>query len=889
MHHLQLGGEAMSGRAALKITAAMTAALLLLPSCSGDGTGVEPGPTRVSMTGSVTFPAGDLVDLAEVTIGLGSENVTADTNGAFTIGANKSAPSMIIAFDQDTIPMLMGIVADPREAAHIEMDLHSTALALAFLSPFVCVSDPDGADDVLSLIEGLPELAELEAVLQARLAANPFALSVEDEVIDAALSDVVEAYMAAYPDKVLENYPLSAGGHEIRRSTASNVVYIDPSYEKSGHRVSFVSQGKFKVTNSLGRWAYCVTPTDSFYVWPNGTLLDALRLDPFRASEREFAMEVIANEPALQVNIYGFGMAPDADNVWDNLGPREQIRARYGGWSTFFFEFIPHVVSVITGANKTVGNKEIAEHWAFKTMQLLSSDARMVERTMMYLREGNMWGMAWFYTKWGLKKILSRDELGETLLGALGITLEAEHLTVLAANLNVAARVVVTSDAVASVIKTFVGYRNSRYKTTFEIWSETVGFGNISGSVHDAADGTPISGARVLVLDDDDNPMEPSHEDFTSESGAFYFSNIQAGDRTLQVSKAGYAAKTVSVTVQSSKTVNVPVTLGKESGSVQGTVINQVLRHNGVVPDNFRGDCSLDAQEIGGAGQTYAYVVTDGQYSKDLSPGNWRLIASHDLYWPDTVEVTVAEDAVAEAPEIILWPRGRMEGQISLDMDGNGTWEKQYSFDSYMVAADLMDLMASGPGGAKTGTYLQVIGATGFYTAPTYEAVNLQIDLGLVTGAGYYDMGGYSEVLSQDYSIPAGVYYLTNKERCYNPASGYMDMIFLVISDPDGVGCNCGITDFGSLVLEQFGTGLTDVVSGGIYADLAGYTNCTCYCCEDLDGDGQEDDWVVDCAKARLSLDFEVVVGSLMSGASREGLRQAGEVRLREVRNPPRE
>ena len=64
---------------------------------------------------------------------------------------------------------------------------------------------------------------------------------------------------------------------------------------------------------------------------------------------------------------------------------------------------------------------------------------------------------------------------------------------------------------------------------------------------------------------------------------------------------------------------------------------------------------------------------------------------------------------------------------------------------------------------------------------------------------------------------------------------------------------------------------------------LAGYTNCTCYCCEDVDGDGQEDDWVVDCAKARLSIDFEVVVGSLMGAKAGEDLRSRGELRVREV------
>ncbi len=887
----------MSETRTLKVAAVALAALLPLPSCSGDGGGVEPGPARVAMTGSLAFPADTLVDLENVTIGMASSLVSADSSGTFDIVGNSGVPSMVIAFDQDTIPMLMGIVADPEEGGHMDVDLHSTALALAFLNPFVCVSDPSGAEEVMSLLEGLDEMEELEDILESRLAADPLALSVEDAETDSALSRVVAAYMSAYPSTVLKHYPSLGNARDVRRgsagpgdvagSAAGAVVYVDPSYEKSGHRVSYVSSGKFKVTNSLGRWAYCVTPTDSFYVFPNGTLLDAIRLNPFRTSEREFALDVIANEPPKKVMLYGFGMAPDADNVWDDLGPREQIRARYGGWSTFFFEFVPHVVSVISGVNKTVGNKEIAQHWAFKTMQLLSTDARMVDRTITYIRDGNMWGMAVFYTKWGIKKILSHDAVGETLIGALGLNLGPEALTVMAAQLNVAARVVVTSDAVASVIKTFIGFRNSRYKTTFEIWSETVGFGNIAGTVHDEDDATPLGGVRVVVQGDDGNPMDPSHEDVTSEAGAFYFENIMEGAKTLEISKAGYETKSVGVTVKSGKTVTVAVSLGKDTGRVEGKVINEILRRNGIEPNTFRGDCDLHVEEIGGSGQTFAYVVSDGRFAKDITPGTWRLIASHDLYWADTVQVTVESEETTQVPDMVLYPRGRMEGEISLDMDGNGTWEQRFTFTAFTTAAATTGAVKGRPGASATGSFLDVLGGTMGLGTPTYEYIQMQVDLGLVTGPGYYDLGGFGEVMSPAYSVPAGVYYLTNRERCYNPASGYRDMIFIVSSDPEAAPCNCGITSFGSLVIEEFGTDLTDVVSGGIYADLVGWTNCTCYCCEDVDGDGQEDDWVVDCAKARLSLDFEVIVGSLLSGEAADQMRSAGERRLEETASSP--
>jgi hypothetical protein len=87
-----------------------------------------------------------------------------------------------------------------------------------------------------------------------------------------------------------------------------------------------------------------------------------------------------------------------------------------------------------------------------------------------------------------------------------------------------------------------------------------------------------------------------------------------------------------------------------------------------------------------------------------------------------------------------------------------------------------------------------------------------------------------------------------------------MDFMIVDRSDP---ACNCGITNFGSLVLEEYGEGLTDVVRGGIVSDLAGWNGCECWCCADVDGDGEEDDYVVSCARAHVDVDFRFLVGSL--------------------------
>lgn len=38
---------------------------------------------------------------------------------------------------------------------------------------------------------------------------------------------------------------------------------------------------------------------------------------------------------------------------------------------------------------------------------------------------------------------------------------------------------------------------------------------------------------------------------------------------------------------------------------------------------------------------------------------------------------------------------------------------------------------------------------------------------------------------------------------------------------------------------------------------------CSCWCCADTDGDGQEDDWVTSCSRAELNLTFNSLLGTM--------------------------
>lgn len=847
-------------------TAILLGALLLTLCCSKDKgkKGTEPTDTEVSMTGSLTFPADTLVNFEDVLVGFGDNETTPDTNGAFDIKGNGGVPGLAIVYDQDTIPMLMSIIPDPQKGTQIALDAHSTGLALAFLTPFVCVSDPDGAEEVLSILEGLPEMEELESLLVEKLRADPKALSTEDDEINSALTKVVISYINSYPSLVSRFYPSSTLHLGKRAGSTQSDVYIEPSYEKSGHKVTYVGGDKFKITNSLGRWAYCVTPTEQFYVFPNGNLLDWLRGTPFPPSQREFNLEIKSFEDPKEVNVYGFGWASVSDNVWDSLSAQDQTYAIYGGLSTVLLEFVPHVLSLITNAHKTAGRTDIAliQDPINKTIAKILKDTRIIDRVREYIKAGNAAGLAWFLTKQVISKVAMDGAFRAEYLKAIGLTLSNKALAKLVCWLNVPAKVVMTVNSLTSVAKTILGWLNSRFKTTFKIWKETTEFGNISGSVHDKQSGLPIEGVTVDLEGDEGNPMNPPHQYVTSSDGGFYFGNILVGEKTLKASKEGYKTSSVKVTVLKDTTVTANITLDKESSSVSGKIIDEILLKHSVSDPTFKKEANLNIIDIGGDSLFGSYWVWDGKLNFNLPPGSYWLVAWHDDYETDSIQVVIQADATVQLPrDLLMKPKGTMEGDVYLDMDNNGQYEKHFAFEASSVGAGMMP--ADGDRCDNPRPFMPVAGMS--QTGTYFDGIEMEIDSALVQGPGDYALGSIFGVSCSDYNVKAGVAYSTSREKCYDPEYGYSSgMVFVIGRDSGDAPCNCGITDYGSVVFEEFGTELTDVLAGKIFCyGLAGWKTCHCSCCEDLDGDGEEDDWVVDCAKAYLTIEFRVLVGSL--------------------------
>jgi len=847
------------------LPAAALAALLAV-SCSREATSPTPEETVVSMGGVAEFPD-PTVDPSALTVALGDYEGALGSDGAFVIQGHRGAPGLAVVSGQDSLPMLMAIVPDPQSDADLLMDASSTALAMAFLCPFVCVNDPAEANEVLAVLAALPETGDLAAAIDAKLTADPLGLGSADEQIDALLTRVVEAYIYAYPSLVERNYPsvFAPVITDVPAFTADQTTIIEPSNTVSGHQVTYLGQDTFKLTNARGRWAYCLTPQEDFYAFPNGGLLDALRGRMWAPSQREFEIDFaqVAGDTAF-VHVYGLGWVNEADNLYDDLSNVEKDYVLQAGGATVLFEFVPQLLSVLTNTSRTFLSAEIANRNVKLVLGFLKY-GRIGDRIREYIRAGDPSGLVWYLTKEGVATIIHDNNFRTAYLEAIGLTLTDKAVARLACWVILPARVVLLSDSMTSALKTAYGFVSTRFRTTFKIYheyTEEIDTGSVQGSVHDEDTGLAIEGVTVALLGDDDNPLHPAHQDFSSASGGYYFSNILTGEKTIRASKAGYLAVTITVTIVKDQTIAAPpIELARTTGAASGMIVDEILLENGSIDPRFVKPLGLRATEIGGDHRHYSYSIHDGDYSIALGTGTWQISAEHDDYFSDSLQVVIAQDQAVTAPRnLVMKPKSRMEGWIYLDMDNNGSFEVQEPFAAAFTGSRRVQPDGGCPSGGGPRELLEIRGQT----AGMGDIVDILIDPLVLTGSGDHALGGVMVAGCSGYYPKAGASYVTNRRECHDPDYGYeAPLVFANQGMPEFAACDCGITDYGSLALDEYGSQLTDPIDGLLVAYLAGSRSCTCSCCDDVDGDGDADDWVVQCARARVEVHLRVLVGSL--------------------------
>lgn len=820
--------------------------------CSSDKNSTNPEPAVITFQGGIYLPGGSALANSDLTVGFGLHDATVTDDGAYAIQGNEHVPGVLMATVPSGAPVLMAVVPSPTSDQFVPVDVHTTAVSLVFLHPFICTNNPEYIDGVLADIETLPQLAALENALESTLSGESLTLDTDDDNLSNALESAVEAYVNGFS---ATSKPRPNGVQHA--STAVEGIEIEPDYQVSGLQLRWKGGSEFELTNSLGRWAYCTTPEDTFFVFPNGDFLDILKGSrPWSPTTQTFHMSVPPNADAQEVHVYGYGFASTLGNEWDSLEHAEQQFAHAGGIPTVLIELCAPMISVVTNTSVTLGREEIAKRIGGTVIGLMLSQGTLMQQLGLYAQNDDPWGLSWTLSKWVMNELVTNTQFRAAFISATGMALTSASLTKLAAWLSVPAKVVMTFNSVSSVLKTTMGFTAAEFNTAFEVWQDVIETGAVRGQVADSIDGLPISGAVVQLSGDEDNPLNPTHQVTTAADGWYYFSNIITGPKSISASKSGYATKTISVIIEKDKEITAHIPLAHLSGGLSGRILDGILAYNSVAPATIEKPVQLEAHPVSGSGPI-SFNIQHGSYSVSLSPGTWWVKAVHEDYLADSFQVTVPSSGAVTAPrDLVLQPHSTMQGIVYLDMNNDGSYDQTINVSFPAVGLAQFGTWACD---GSSQQYAFGVGVRGS-SQSDYDATYIGFRATSISEAAEVSVGPIHEWPCDAQSRDAIVFFSTTRQHCYAP-DVTAPMTFTLDGNPDKPGCGCGISNPGSIYLTDWGTNLGDLVAGGMTIELPGWAGCYCDA-YDTDQDGTNDLYDVACARAHIEIDFRLLVGS---------------------------
>jgi hypothetical protein len=834
-------------------------AMALCLHCSKDKS-TKPADTTVQMTGQLQLDSSSGIPMDEVKVGFGANEAAVDTAGKFNIKGNSHTPGLAVARDANDDPLLLKIVPDPDNNQNMDLSVHSTALAIVFMNPFVCFADPEEATSILTRIEDLASFQQLEQRLDQKLQANPRALTSDDTELDALVSAVVLDYMNSYPEAIRRRFgDLPSATPNIPSQSLEAQPIIVPSVEKGGHQLTWESGNQFAISNSQCRWAYCTTPTDSFFIFPSGDLIDYVkkREQPWPPSKKTFMLNVTPGGDTARVNVYGYGFLLTESNSWHALSFDERNMCHWGGMLTGMFEFSRHIIGLVCQTYVGLNKAKLAEDDAdeIKLLQLLLADATVAQRLTSYITANDPWGASYWLSKQFLLRLTTSADFRDAFYAVTGISITNTMLQTIGSWLAVPVKVVNTFNNVTQAFRAALAFNSTYFKTSFKVWKEYTDFGGVQGYVGDKTSGNAIQGVLVKLIGDDDNPMLPAHNYTTGQTGYYRFDNIGVGERSLQATKTGYKAATVGIVIEKNKVLEQDIRMEQQSGGVSGKVINEILQHHGVTPPYFADAVDITAREIGGDHRMATSYAYDGEYSLSLPTGNWWVVASHDDYKADSFQINVQQTGAITAPrDLLLKPDPSLTGEIWVDRDFNGSYEYHWNITFPQVGLRKPQVYEDDCSGRGNPLNVMVGAGVRGNSNADYDIVGIYITTDTISEAGDYPIGG-SWPWGCSRLVPASVAFSTTRILCRYEEQIDSPMSFMFEGDPDMVGCDCGITAPGSLFLTDYGTELGDIVAGGFNIDLPGRNTCDC-------GKIDPDHWDVSCAKARVNVSFRFLVGT---------------------------
>lgn len=337
---------------------AVLAGILLLSGCSWiynwfPDRGLSP---QKQQSGVVVLPPGAVTkveDLAVVTT-FGEQRLTSD--GRFTVPVSSDSTQIIFVLNTDGAPVLLGVSTGATRDM-LTIDVHSTALALAFLCPLFAVADGVEAQKALNLLESLPGLSTLELAV-AEHVKNGGSLYAPSSEIISALNLVIEEGVRALQltrtegevgaQGVFPDYPQSG----VRVETLSDLSLANLQLRVSNYGKRWVEVWYVPVGNNgqsladptpvpVPPWNHGLiesAPSTSF-----GSIVTGKVLGP---AEADVTISVTRTDAvAVQLEVWGPGFSD-----WSSVTFSEYIsRAKFSTFFTIVDEIIAQVFDIIVG------------------------------------------------------------------------------------------------------------------------------------------------------------------------------------------------------------------------------------------------------------------------------------------------------------------------------------------------------------------------------------------------------------------------------------------------------------------------------------------------------------------------------------------------------------
>ena len=193
-------------------------------------------------------------------------------------------------------------------------------------------------------------------------------------------------------------------------------------------------------------------------------------------------------------------------------------------------------------------------------------------------------------------------------------------------------------------------------------------------------------------------------------------------------------------------------------------------------------------------------------------------------------------------------------------MNNDGIYERSINLPLSFIGSSKKDIDWSCDDSAP-GKALEIAAIEGTYPHD-FDIVVIVITIDLLDGSAWYELGGLEGAGCPSTGVVATLFYATTREKCRYTDGELYPMVFSILYDAGDRGCNCGITTYGTIAFSEIGSELADPVKGHVISGtVAGWKTCQCSC-KRSDAQGNCVEWEVECARARLDIDFATFVGT---------------------------